>query len=310
MEVEMRFKVCIILFVLSIVFTNIGLSADALWVGTPTYSPAEPMIASDITVQAVLRVRGGTLNNFRVTAGYGSTNLYDHTFESTAVGNNQTITFTFRPPNPGELTINFLIDPDRISADAEPNNNNTNVTINVRGLNFTPQRTTGRVIQKQTNKNPNISPDLGNPEIVTDNCEHNKNQTADLIVSDFQDSYTNRLGVITHHFSFKIKNTGRKCIGFVKWRIIDRNSNTIGKEGELRAGGGSKYRLEGGEEKTVSGELIAWDFSVYQRYGGPDNPYAAVWIAVIVDPENEVEESDEGNNRLDVPNVLLLIGNM
>lgn len=97
-----------------------------------TISPASPDPGDLVTFQVTFKAQNGAATNVRVEGGIGYETLYTNTFASLDMGEERTISFTWRA-TAGIQTIWFELDPDRTTGDVYPENNKIEQEFTVSG---------------------------------------------------------------------------------------------------------------------------------------------------------------------------------
>jgi hypothetical protein len=129
-----------------------------------------------------------------------------------------------------------------------------------------------------------------------DPCIASQNRDTDLVLENVRFEGTPG-NPNQYHYYFEIRNTGPRCITSLSWKMIGRTFCCKACPSSKYDSSRGMFVLHSGEYKSFQGtltnnkEIVACGFDIYNS-----NRFAAVKI--IVDPNNDVQETNEGNNAL------------
>lgn len=266
---------------------------------------SDPVRVGDSVTFTVRFLSGGAaVDNFKIIGGVDSTRIVDRVFAhvNADTGRAQTMNWT---ATAGSHTIWFELDPDHLKHDSDYTNNRVEITLNVEGGLSSPARSADELGNITASGNTgglsNGSINSGGRRIIpADDCSRFDGETADVLL-DFLGFNRVSLRVddpIEYRYEVKIKNLSRKCIYRLKYKLVDQGGAVVREVTLIPAR--HTYVIKSMETATFSNIIGIRDITNFNRCRVGIRTYICSTITATLDPDNEIPESNEGNNSKSV----------
>jgi hypothetical protein len=277
----MRFTTFLSIGVILLCSSILTLAALDLRFTTAISQAPDPANAGDaVTFTVSLISDGAIVNDLKLIGGVGSGQIVEKIFAGIANGGTRTQNMNWTAIA-GTHTVWFELDPDHVKGDSNYGNNRVEKRITVGG---------GAVFEAFT---PGLEAHarILKPDLVISSVRFTKDTSRD-------DKY---------FYEIKFKNQGVVCIGAFNFKMFGTNPSTgenlcatclQGRFAAVRP----LCALKAGEEKQINGFILKSNFSKSIEENCPGFlffPKHKIYnpVYLIVDHDNRVDESNEGNNQ-------------
>jgi hypothetical protein len=260
---------------------------------------SDPVRAGDNVTFTVRFLAGGAaVDNFKIIGGVDGTRIVDRTFAHLNLDGSRSQSMNWEA-TAGSHTVWFEIDPDHATRDIDYSNNRIEITLNVDPTIASPVRSSSELGNMTVVDSPGLSVSLDTSRkiVPADPCKKYESATADLEL-DFLTF--NRVSLrnddpIEYRYEVRIKNNSNKCITRLKFKLVDQGGALIKEVSPLASK--SKYLIKSMETKSWSNVIGIDDITNFNICNfGIGRQFMCCTITAIVDPDNEIPESNEGNN--------------
>lgn len=285
----MKIKYCLF-FVLAI--SSALMAANVTWTGPITFTPANPFVGDNVTIQASLIVKNGVVNNIDVTGKIDGKIVYSNLFP--IVNNQQTITFPVnwiaahstkmmrKQGQPSKVKVEFSF--------------STTDAVGTTGYSTETFITVSDALSA-TGIPQNLSQNQPNVELTP--CYANANGTTDLKPVKFSFKYI-KYGKFL--YTVGIKNEGPRCVKKLQCKItyyLNGVDNVYKEFSFLPRTNG--WVLEAGETRYMQmtfnrKDLPLTAFTISNDSETQESFFTLDGLKLVVDFTMEVVETDETNN--------------
>jgi hypothetical protein len=281
-----------LLFVFAI--SSALMAANVNWSGSITFTPANPAVGDNVTIEARFAVMNGTVNNINVIGKIDGKTVYSNLFPSTTGPQTITIPVTWTAAHstkmsrlkgkPSKVKVEFSFStPDTI----ETKGYSTETLITVKDA----------IISPITGIGQNVS--QAQPDFELAPCAANANGTTDLVPVEFSFKY---LQYGKFQYTIGIKNTGPRCVKKFHYKItyLYNGVDTVYREAAFPVKPNG-WALEAGETHTIKATFDRHDLPYGIFHTSIDSEVQEIsftlnGLKLVVDFTMEVNETNETNN--------------
>jgi hypothetical protein len=294
-----------IIYLLPVLICAIAFAeTDPKWSVGISMTPASVSVGDTVRFTATLWVKQGPVDNLRIIGGVDGTHIFTRDYRHCDRQYLEELNFTWTAVA-GNHRAWFQIDPDATTPDIDRSNNRTEISFLT---NISPPARDGSSLTVTVHSSTGTGGGHGGNTLTLtgrtatllrtiDPCE-DSDAPADLSL-DFLGFNRVSLSVddpVQYNYTFRVKNLGSKCIKEFKWRIVN-NVGVVITEGTKKTLKVHGYVIRPGHSIELTGVIDMASIGNYDICRGMSGEMLCVHVKGVVDPLNDIFETDETNNE-------------
>jgi hypothetical protein len=286
----MKIRFC---FLFVFIISSVLMAVDVNWTGPITFTPANPAVGDSVIIKARFSVMNGSVQNLMLIGTIDGNNSYSKIYPSIMGPKSMIVTVNWTAAHSTKM-MRLQGQPSKVKVEfrfnskipVTTNSNTIETTILVKDA--APTIIPGQNITQRK------------PELNLGPCYENASGTTDLVPVALSFTYV-QYGKFTYKIVYK--NTGPRCLKNVRMKITYplNGVETLYKEFNLSplADG---WAIKAGETRTITGNFDRHDLPYQAFQTSIDSEVQEISFSIdlklILDPADEVAETNEGNNTL------------